>query len=363
MSRRLSVVALLTCSFIALAEDLQLETYARMRQGPGNITLTPDGRVIVSLHQFYETPLRVVEVARDGSLKPFPNDEWNTPGAGGRPTLDAVLGVQCDANGVVWMLDNGLRGKVAPKLVGWNTKANALERVIYLPPPITVEGSFVNDLAVDAARNVAFVADPAGPRSALIVVDLRTGDARRVLEGHPSVTPEDIDIVIGGRPIEMMGPEGRPVRPRVGVNPIALDAKNEWLYFGPMNGRTMWRVKAADVLDAGLPVAALFQRVERYAERPISDGISIDVAGNIYISDITANALGVITPERQYRTLVKDDALIAWPDAFSFGPDGMLYVVLNQLHKSPPLNGGQNETELPFRLMRLKPLAAGVVGR
>ncbi len=363
MSRCLAAVALLTAFSPAFAEPPQLETYARMRQGPGNITLTPDGRVIVSLHQFFETPLRVVEVARDGSLKPFPNDEWNTPGLSGRSALDSVLGIQCDANGVVWMLDNGMRSRVTPKLVGWNTKTNALERVIYLPPPVTVPESFVNDLSIDATKGVAFIADPASSKSALIVADLKTGEARRVFEGHPSVTPEDIDVVIDGKAPEMKGPDGKPARPRVGVDPIALDAKNEWLYFGPLNGRTLWRVRAADLLDTSLPTAALFQRVERYADRPICDGISIDTAGNIYISDVTNHAIGVITPERQYKVLIKDDALISWPDAFACGPDGMLYVVLNQLHKSPPLNGGQDGTTPPYLLVRFKPLAAGIVGR
>ncbi|MGJ3252646.1 MAG: hypothetical protein ACFE0J_16180 [Elainellaceae cyanobacterium] len=38
-----------------------------------------------------------------------------------------------------------------------------------------------------------------------------------------------------------------------------------------------------------------------------------------------------------------------WIDAFSFGPDDYLYsVVVNELHHSAPLNGGEDTAEPPF---------------
>lgn len=81
--------------------EAQPEVVAQISQGPGNITITPDNRIIVSLHQFYEPRDRVIEVSRDGMLTPFPNVEWargrNPDGTG----LDTVLGIQSDPNGVV----------------------------------------------------------------------------------------------------------------------------------------------------------------------------------------------------------------------------------------------------------------------
>src|SRR5205823_5540459 len=53
------------------AEDLQIAS--RLVVAPGNLTITPDGRQIVSLHQFFSPKNRVVELAKDGSFKPFPN--------------------------------------------------------------------------------------------------------------------------------------------------------------------------------------------------------------------------------------------------------------------------------------------------
>ena len=359
--RWIGVLLALTAAAAARAADVSV--VAKLNEGPGNITVTRQDRVIVSLHQFYDMPMRVAEVKPDGRLAPYPNAQWNR-GTTETAGLDSVLGIQCDRDGVVWMLDNGMRLGGVPKLVGWDSKADRLHRVIYLPPPLTVTGSFVNDLAVDAARNIAYVSDPAGGAdAALIVVDLKTGSARRVLQGHRSVVPEaDAELVIDGKPLRLQMPDGRMVSPRIGVNPIALDTTNKWLYFGPMHGRSMYRMRTEDLRSARLAPDQLAARVERYSDKPICDGIAIDRAGNIYLGDLANNAVGVIGKDRKYRRFASDPR-ISWADAFCFAPDGNLFFVSNQLHKSARLNGGVMEAKPPFHILSVKPPARGVTGR
>lgn len=340
-----------------------IEVVAELAQGPGNITLTPDGRILVSLHQFFETDMRVAEVMPDGELKPFPSESLAV-GFQSRLALSTVLGIQSDPEGVVWMLDNGMRNGMTPRLVGWNTRSDRLERLITLAQPVTAPNSFVNDLAVDRTHDTVYIADPAGSaNAALIVVDLKTGTARRVLEGHPSVVPEDIDLVIDDRPVEVRQADGSTVRPRIGVNPIALDHENEWLYFGPMHGTSLYRIRTAHLRDHIVDrEGRLAGLVERHGDKVISDGSSVDQAGNVYITDLAGHAVGVTDPDGAYRVVVSDPRL-AWPDALSFGPDGMLYVVANQLHRTARLNAGTDETQPPFLIVRINPLAEGVVGR
>ena len=104
-------------------------------------------------------------------------------------------------------------------------------------------------------------------------------------------------------------------------------------------------------------------RVERFGNRPISDGSSVNNAGEIYISDLGNNAIGIVNPRGSYRQLFQDDDLIRWPDAFSFGPDNWMYVAVNQLHRGPILNAGVDETEPPFLIIRFRDEAGGVIGR
>ena len=64
----------------------------------------------------------------------------------------------------------------------------------------------------------------------------------------------------------------------------------------------------------------------------MSDGISMDLEDNVYISDPEHSAILRLDPQRRLHTLVKDPQL-RWPDGFSFGPDGWLYVTCSSLHQ------------------------------
>ncbi|HXS19379.1 MAG TPA: L-dopachrome tautomerase-related protein [Polyangiaceae bacterium] len=329
-----------------------VRTVAALDQAPGNLTLTPDGVLLVSLHQFFSPPYPVAKVHEDGTLTEYAK----------AAQLDCVLGLQSDPHGVVWLLDNGMRASHRPRLVGWQHAQNRVVVDLDLSE-VTPSGAFVNDLAVDADHQQVYIADPAGGQNAaLIVVDLAKKTARRLLEGHPSVLPEPIDLIVDQRPLIVKKDDGTAVRPHVGINPIALDAKNEWLYFGPMHGGSLYRVRTSDLVDQRLTSAQLALQVERYSDKPSCDGIAIDRSGNIYLGDLAENAIGVIRPDRTYYRLAQGEQY-SWIDAFAFGPDGQLYTLANQLHRAPALNNGRDQTKAPFMIFALAPLARGIVGR
>jgi hypothetical protein len=103
---------------------------------------------------------------------------------------------------------------------------------------------------------------------------------------HASVVPEKVDLIIDGRPIQVKDAAGHLLRPRIGVDPVTEDLQIEWVYFGPMQGSSLYRIKAADLADEGLDAKTLGQRVERYSSKPIFDGISIDKDNNICLGDL-----------------------------------------------------------------------------
>ena len=310
--------------------------------------------MFISLHGFWgEHAARVVEVLEDGSTRAYPNAAWAGAPRGDGPGLVGVLGLNVDREGVLWMLD-GQSPERPGRLVAWDTRAEALHAVIELRPPATVDQSFLNDLAVDRAHEAIYVADSAG---AVIVVDLHSGRARRVLAGARSTAAEDVDMVIDGRRVQLGGAPAR-----IGINPITIDAGNEWLYYGPMSGTSLYRVRTADLRDATLSPAELEARVELYGEKPLSDGSTVDSAGNVYVTSVTDDSVGVTLANGEYRTLFQSPEL-SWPDGFAVGPDGLIYVTVNELHRSPVLGGGEGEARGVFKIMRFEPLAPASVGR
>lgn len=324
---------------------------------PGNIAISPEGRIFFSVHEFYGRPQKVVELKNDGSIQPYPNADWSSAPAIGKQGLNGVLGLNVDQRGILWLLDGATPTSNA-RLVAWNTRTEALHRVIYLGFPVTSAASFVNDLAIDYSNNAIYITDVATPETAaLIVVDLSTGEAKRVLEGSQFTRPEDIDMVINDR-VVTLGEQPA----RIGVNPITISPDNKRVYFGSMNGETLYRVETKYLADLSLDASTLDKRVERYGSKPISDGITIDDAGNVYVTSITDNSIGVTKPDGSYEPLFRDERF-SWPDGFAIGPNNQVYFTVNELHKSPPLNTGKNETTGKFAIYRFTSLAEATVGR
>lgn len=351
-------LALLLGNGLALALDFEVVHEFGRDHPPGNVAMGPDGRIFMSQHQFWGAGVRVVEVLPDGGTRPYPDARWAAaPGPDG-VGLRGVLGLRVDEQGVLWMLD-GAAGDAAGRLIAWDTRAERLHRVIYLAQPVIPANAFLNDLAVDLKNQAVYIADPAGgANAALIVVDLATGRARRLLEGSVFTAPEEVNMLINGR---LMKLGDNPAR--VGINPITVDPANEWVYFGPMSGMSLYRVATTDLLDESLTPEQLAERVQRYGDKPICDGITVDGAGNVYITDVVNNAIGVVEPDGSYRTLMEDPVKMSWPDGFAFGPDDHIYVVTNQLHSSPVLNGGEDGFEESFFMLRFPSIAGGAVGR
>jgi sugar lactone lactonase YvrE len=344
------------------------EVFARLPQSVGNIAFTPDNQLIFSHHPFYSPDVRVARLTSATTFEPFPNAEWNTPRKGTDQYLDNVLGLRSDESGVVWIIDMGFRTQITPKLVGWNTRTNKLERVYYMPEPVTVKGSQPQDIVIDQKNRKFYIADenigPGGDGShaAIIVIDMDTGVARRVLDGDRSTIPENVPITVDGNDLTVPGKDGKPSIIKVGCDGITMDTKSEWVYFAPLSGRSLYRIKAADLSSEKLSPEALSGKVERYSDKPNNGGLSIDYAGNIYLTAVETKSIGIIGQDRKYRTYLSDPDMV-WPDGITASPDGYMYVSASQVSAAAMFHGGKPENKTPYLIYRFKPEAPGYISR
>src|SRR5258708_36827855 len=190
---------------VASAQEapVRAEIVARLPQSVGNMAITPDNQIIFSHHPFFSPDVRVAKLTSPTTFQPFPNPDWNTPRKGTDHYLDNVLGLRSDEDGIVWIIDMGFRTKITPKLVGWNTRANKLERIYYMPEPVTRPGSQPQDIVIDHKNHKFYIADENigpggdGSQAAIIVIDMDTVRARRVLEGDKPTLSEHLPITFG----------------------------------------------------------------------------------------------------------------------------------------------------------------------
>ena len=330
-----------------------LEEVLSYSEPVGNVAVNRDGRIFFTVHpESRPKGNKLLEYVR-GAAVPFPS------GAAQGELFDTVLGIAIDRYNRLWTIDHGNHGLRSARIVAIDLDTNEVLRNQALSPEIAPMGSFLQDLQVSADGNTIVIADASFWRKspAIIVYDVETGDARRVLESHASVAAEDYMIRNNGRDMEFLGGI---VALRGGIDGIALGPK--WLYYGAISGSGLYRVRLRDLRDRSLPPGQLANRVERVSDKPLSDGMSIDDEGNIYITDIEHNSIFIAGPGRVPRTLIRSPE-IRWPDALSFGPGGYLYVADSALAELILQSREHIEASGPYRIFRFKPGTAGSPGQ
>lgn len=333
----------------------RLQLVASFEHQVTGVTVAADGRVFVNFPRWSEdAPVSVAEVARDGGIRPYPDEAWNawrnvkrgqmTPG----DHFVCVQSVVADGRGNLWVVDPAAPGQgyVVPggaKLVRIDLATNRVAQVIRFDEGVAPLSSYINDVRLSPDGRHAYLTD-AGAKGALIVVDLPGGQARRVLDGHPSTQPEK-GVVVKTDGQELRRPDGRGVEFAADSIPLSPDGRH--LYWKALTGRTLYRIESEALDDPRLSAKELESRVERVGESEPTDGLWIDKRGRLYFSAIEDNAVMVRDGDRD-TTLVQDERL-RWPDTFSEGPDGTVCVTSSRIQDMSwfkPENGPRLATQL-----------------
>jgi sugar lactone lactonase YvrE len=361
MLRRFSLSIL--CVLLALsavAQDLKipLEEVAQVgRYQPIGVGISQKGRIFMTFpkkknDKNYAYDYGLVELV-NGKRLPYPNALWNqwdsTQAATRFVNVQAAV---VDAEDNLWVLDPSNPDDQMPviagiKLLKINLTSNKVER-IYRFEDLPRERTGLNDVRIDTKRQLAYISDPV--LAAIVVLDLRTGKSRVVLQGHKStVTEPGFVLRLDGK--EVKDKSGKPFSSN--VNGIALTHDFKYFYYRAINQTKLYRIAVEYLANPALTNAELASHVETVGETGVSHGMLADAAGNIYLSDSPNYAIRRVTPAGRFETLVHDPRL-SWPDTFALGPDGYLYLTATQINRASKWNGGESKVDYPFRLYRLK---------
>lgn len=263
------------------------------------------------------------------------------------------LSLRIDSQNRLWVLDYGTYGFRDVKLYAFDLHSNQMVHEFQFPRSIAGLGSMLNDFQVDTDGKKIYIADTSAlaQNQAIIVYDVEKKKARRVLKKHPSVRNGTYAVHIQGKPLEIFGI----FKPKFGVDSIALSRDNRWLYYAPLNGGVLYRIKVSALNDETLSEKEIGEQVEKFADITMSDGITTDDAGNIYITDMENSAIHRVDREGKLQTLFKDFRRLRWPDGFSFGPCGVLYFTDSALQDVMMKSAGRIKKMRPYYIYRFRP--------
>jgi sugar lactone lactonase YvrE len=278
----------------------------------------------------------MVEVEpKTGAVTPFPDAAWNSfsEQGDGKSEWISVQALWVDKADHLWALDSSLpkvdQERLPPKLVEFDLSTNQPIRQYDFKGVVSAKDS-LNDLRIDTVHNYAYLTN-AGNKGSLVVLDLKTGDARQVLVGDRSTFADPNQHLMIGNEIALR-PDGSVTA--IQADGIALSPDAQWLYYRPLTDHNYWRVPTSALRDARLSDADLASKVEYLGSSVLSGGLIMDGNGTLYGGDLEHSTVVALTmtPDKKLssKVFVSDPAKLSWADGFAIS-GGYLYIADSHL--------------------------------
>lgn len=306
------------------------------------VTVSKDGRMFANFPRWRDNlPFSVVEIMPDGSHTPYPDKEWNTwNGSPENKKFTCVQSVFAHGDHL-YVLDpaspdmKGVVGKA--KLHRFNLASNTLDKTWEFEKDIAPEKSYLNDLRIDSDSQKIFITDSG--LGGIVVLDMKTGKANRVLDKHPSTKAEDVSLTVDKKVFDK----------KIHSDGIALNPTNDKLYYHALTGYTLYRVPAEALENGMKDETNLIKQVEKLGTTPAPDGMIFDKKGNLYMADLERNAVSYRTPDGDMKILIQDERL-KWPDTFALDGKNNLIFTDSLLQSAEP---GKPVDEMVFKIYKV----------
>lgn len=290
------------------------------------VAVTKEGRMFANFPRWRkEVPFSVVEIMKDGSYRPYPNQNWNHwDGKTQDNRFTCVQSILVHGNSL-FVLDpsspemKGVLGKA--KLYEFDLATNKLKRKWEFDKNVAPSNSYLNDFRIDGRTKKVFITDSG--LGGIVLLDMVTGQTQRLLDEHPSTKSENITLTI----------EKKKFNTPVHSDGIALNPTNNKLYYHALTGYTLYRVPASELRTDVNNQDRLAEKVENLGATPAPDGMVFDKNGNLYMADLERNAISYRTPRGEMKILVQDEK-IKWPDTLTIDGENNLIFTDSLLHQA-----------------------------
>ncbi len=258
----------------------------------------------------------VIELNKDGKPVPYPNKKWNSWEVGDSIVDSVFVAVQSVVafENDLYVLDTrnprfkGVKG--APRVFTFDLNTNLLKRIYTFPDNAFHKNSYINDLRIDKKNQKAYFTDSG--HGGLVVLDLQTGETKRVLDNHVSTLAE-VELVFNGKTWKAL----------VHSDGIALDTKNDMLYYHALTGYNLYAVPTNALING--TEEEIEKSVQLVMKTPAPDGMIFDKKGNLYLADLENDKIMRLNVENKKMNVVAEGEKVKWADTFSIYDNELYY--------------------------------------
>ena len=317
------------------------------------VAISAKNRLFVTYPRWSDTyKYGVIEVV-NGKSVPYPDagmNEWK-PGEDGMNKWVCVQTAYVDDQDFLYIVDPAAPklGKVynnSAKVVKFDLNTNRIIRTYRFPGTIDNQ-SYLNDIRIDTQTQMAYLTNSG--TGGIVVLDLKSGQSRQVLQAHKSVHPDpNVKFIIDGHELKK---QGQPVAFQ--SDGIALSPDRKYLYYKTISDKKLFRIPTAALNNPALTGQQLAGQVQELGNFANTDGMIFDPHGNLYLGDPTTYSMIQITAGLKMHTWIKDQRLI-WPDTYTISKDGYIYISTSQIQRQPDYNNGINKRTSPYEVYKVK---------
>lgn len=319
------------------------------------VAVSKTGRTFINYPYWSAQPkYSVAEIMEDGTLKPYPDEKWNTwkEGEYGLNKWVCVQSVYVDDENKLWVVDAAspmMKGvyEKSSKVVKIDLTSNTVDR-IYSFENITGPTAYLNDIRVNTKEGYAYLTNSS--EGSIVVLSLQTGIGYEVLKYHKSTLADSSYVLsISGKPVY----DEHNTHLRINSDGIALSKDGAWLFYKPLTDNHLYKISTYDLKNVANSNGDLSANVNYVGSISTTDGMITDREGNLYLGDLENSRIIKYDPVNNTRSVVVSDERLLWPDSYAISEDNELYITTSQIHLMPKYNNGIDMRKTPYKLFKI----------